>query len=612
MAGRKRNAVQKAPEVDPNVVAPNALVASAVRLSGVGAAVPRHMIRTGKESHGTGWYAAAWGFYDEIGEFHFAVNWLGNMISRAQLYVGKKRRNGPGYERAPDSEQEILDQLIEGTGGQAEMLHRMGLLMAVPGDSYLLGWNDGPNEMWKVASPGEVTCTSAGKGTDRQPRYNWRLYNEIDLGTDVAAVRIWRPHPNDARYADSPTRATLPILSEISLLTQHVAAQATSRLAGAGMLVLPQEMDFPADKEGKKSLATLLTALTEAMTTPIQNRADPSSLVPLLVTAPGELLEKIQHITFWSGLDEHSVELRTEAIRRLALGLDMPPEVLTGVGDVNHWQAWAIDESAVKVHATPPLELIVSSLTVGHLQPNLADRGVRDTSDYAVLADTSQMRTRPNRSKEALELYDRGRITSEALLREVGFDPEDAMGDNEFKRWLLVKIASGSTTPEQVVAAARQLGVELPTITLERVDAETQEARPTPSLREHPQQGPPEDDQPELLVAVAESISLRALERAGNRIKNRFRGRVPENVGACELHVWAQPAPDAVATLLEDAWSTVPALCDGRGINAVAMADCARDYVTALLTEHRPHDRARLAEHVARYQLRAPALAVAR
>lgn len=610
MAGRKRNAIERTPEVDPNVIVPNALVASAVRLSGVGAAVPRHMIRTGKETHGTGWYSKAWGFYDEIGEFHFATNWLGNMISRAHLYVGRKRRNGPGYERAPDSEQEILAQFVEGAGGEAELLHRLGLLMAVPGDSYVLGWHDGPNEMWKIASPGEVSCTAAGRADNGQPLYDWRLYNgEIDLGTDVAAVRIWRPHPNDARFADSPTRAALPILSEISLLTQHVAAQATSRLAGAGMLILPQEMDFPADKEGKKSLATLLTALTEAMTTPIADRADPSSLVPLLVTAPGELLEKIQHITFWSGLDEHSVELRTEAIRRLALAMDMPPEVLTGVGDVNHWQAWAIDESAVKVHAAPPLELIVSSLTVGHLQPNLQDRGVAAVGEYAVLADTSQMRTRPNRSKEALELYDRGRITAEALLREVGFDPEDAMGEVEFKRWLLIKIASGSTTPEQVAQAARQLGVELPAIVLERAD-ETQEARPSPSLREHPEQGPPEGE-PELLVAVAESISLRALERAGNRIKNKFRGRVPDSVGACELHVWARPAPDAVAALLEDAWATVPALCDGRGINSVAMAECARDYVTALLTEHQPHDRDRLAEHVARYQLRAPALAVA-
>ena len=53
-------------------------------------------------------------------------------------------------------------------------------------------------------------------------------------------------------------------------------------------------------------------------------------------------------MTFWTQLDEHAIELRSEAIRRLGLGMDMPPEVLQGSADSNHWAAWQADEAAIK------------------------------------------------------------------------------------------------------------------------------------------------------------------------------------------------------------------------------------------------------------------------
>jgi hypothetical protein len=40
--------------------------------------------------------------------------------------------------------------------------------------------------------------------------------------------------------------------------------------------------------------------------------------------------------------------LRREAVERLAIGLDMPPEVLLGLGDSNHWSAWQVDEQTWK------------------------------------------------------------------------------------------------------------------------------------------------------------------------------------------------------------------------------------------------------------------------
>jgi hypothetical protein len=41
-----------------------------------------------------------------------------------------------------------------------------------------------------------------------------------------------------------------------------------------------------------------------------------------------------------------------ECIERIAIGLDMPPEILIGLQDANHWTAWQIDEQTWKATAS--------------------------------------------------------------------------------------------------------------------------------------------------------------------------------------------------------------------------------------------------------------------
>ena len=102
------------------------------------------------------------------------------------------------------------------------------------------------------------------------------------------------------------------------------------------------------------------------------------------------------------------------------------------------------------MHIEPMLDVIVNALTVGYLRP--ADR--RHLA--VVVYDSTALRLRPDRSKEAFELYDRGLISADALRRENGFDADDTPTSDQFKRWLLIKVASGSATPEQVQAALRR------------------------------------------------------------------------------------------------------------------------------------------------------------
>lgn len=533
-----------------------AVVASARRLAGPG----KH--EDGKPRNDSGWQDRAWKWYDIIGEFRFACSWVGNVLSRATLEVHK------GGEKVTSGDAaDALASLFGGTEGQKEMFRQLGVQFTVAGEGYIVGEDGGENvgDRWMVVAASEVTKTGD----------TWKVSKkEID---NPLVIRLWRPHPRVNNAPDSPARAVLPVLSEIDGLTKHVAAQIDSRLAGAGILLLPDNISFATtsatttDENGESTTQNLaldpfLEELMQTMMTAIKNREDAAALVPILLQANGEHLDKVRHLTFSTPLDEQAIELRKEAIHRLALGMDMPPEVLTGTGDVNHWGAWQIEDASIKSHTEPLLQIITSSLTEGFLWPLLEDSmDVEEAHEYHFVANTAMMRLRPDRSKEAIELYDRAVLSQESLLIENGFQPSDAMDKDGVGEFFKRKVASGMTTPELVAAALATLGVALPIDTIQvREHPDVQQ----PSLERHPDMGPPDRDARKHRrseeAAVAEVVVFRALERAGNRIKSKYRDSISmgaENVPPHTLHRFtAAMTQEQVDDVLMDAWSCLASL----------------------------------------------------
>lgn len=580
--------------------APNSLVAAATRLTSTPA------VRKSAKSQAA-WAAESWNFYDTVGEFRYAADWKGSMISKARLYVADEN----GDEVTDGVAFEIFNALYGGPDRQPEMLKAFGIHLTVAGDCYLVGTTVKGQDYWQVVAAQSLTGRGGVYSVNGK---------RLESDTDPFLMRLWQPHPLNFGDANAPARAVLPILSEIDGLTRHVASQIDSRLLGAGILLLPSEMTFPAapvtesDEDGGGETSPqpvgkageFLRTLGEVMSQAISDPASASARVPITVTAPGEQIGNAQLLKFWTDLDEHSIELRQEAIRRLALGLDMPPEVLTGVADANHWTAWAVDESAIKVHAEPVLELISSSLTEGYLQPVLAEEtSEEEAARFTVQADTSGIRLRPNRSEEAIELYDRGELSGDALLRETGFDPGDAMQPEERVQWFIRKVASGSTTPELVAQALQLLGAPLRA----EIEAEPTEARPTPSLEDHPSNDPPEE--PEdlaasaastsdqiYLLATSEQMVYRALERAGNRLKTKLNGSKPPGVCAADLYLYVPCSTSSADDLLTDAWSNIPRFCGNLGVAPDKLATALDTYCRVLLTEQREHDRALLEKYL--------------
>lgn len=540
-------------------------------------AMPRRQRRAEKKSRksGVSWQATAWQWYDTIGEYRFAVAWVGNLLSKAKLVVARN----DGKEVTDPLVAEALAGLFGGAEGQKEMLRQLGEHFTVAGEAYLIGEDGGGtrDDNWFVAASTSVSNNGLG----------WKI-GERALNAPLV-IRLWRPHPTDYDSSNSPSRAVLPILSEINGLTQHVSAQIDSRLAGAGMLLLPQEISFGSTQTVTEdgaaqdySIDTFLAELVAGMETAVEDRSSPEALAPFVLQAPGEFLDKIKHLTFWSELDKQAIELRAEAIRRLALGMDMPPEALTGTGEMNHWGSWQMEEAAIKQHTEPLLQIITSSLTDGYLRPLLAELGVADAAEYIFTADTTAMRLRPNRSKEAVELYDRAELNAAALLRENGFDASDAMDEAERKVWLTKKVASGSTTPELVAEALRALGVNV--TAPEPTAAEPTEGRPTPSLLEHPRRAEP-DTLDDAAAAAAEVLVFRALERAGNRLKSKFSLK-PEGVPAHELYMHAaELSPADIDDIMQDAWSTLPHF----GLEGYTVA--LDSYARSVIRQREPYSR---------------------
>lgn len=577
---------RRRPAAEP-VIPSTALVASATRYAGK---APRIFWQR------QNWQAEAYRHYGICGEARFAASFFGHAVSRAKLGVAdvsesspEKLDSGPAYD--------ALSSLFNGDDGQTQMLNALGLHLTIAGEAYLVGRHVENMDVWEIVSVMEMMVT----GDKWKINYGGEK-GTVELTESDVVIRIWTPSPSKRMEPDSPFKSLLPILGEIEWLTRHVFAQVSSRLAGAGILLMPQGMTFPPAPHNPGGQATettdeasaFMATLADAMLTPIEEPGSPSALVPIVVTAPDDSIDKPRLLTFWSELDSAAMELRNEAIRRFALGMDLPPEQVMGMSSnggtgggtsngVSHWGAWQIEEATIKMHIEPMLDVIVNALTVGYLWPLLPDG-----TTAAVVYDSSLLRLRPDRSQEAFELYDRGLISSETLLRENGFDEDDRMDPEEFRTWLLVKIASGSSTPEQVGAALVALGVDLGLV-YDDPNAETVQNGPPPSLEDHPSNDLPNAA---ALLAASEGLVFRALERAGNRLRQS--AAKPPGVPSYETHCYVR-ANGSGPSLLADAWSCAPQVLDGIADPAkvVVVLD---GYCTSLLAEQAPHSRDRLAE----------------
>jgi hypothetical protein len=446
------------------------------------------------------WQDEAWGYWQELGEVYYGVRWLSEMLSRIRL-VAAEAPDDPGDEpvlyEGGGTPVDLLERFAGGMGGQAEILRRLTVQLSVPGEGWLVGE---PNtsggslgDRWTVRSADEIRQARrrpdrtgintpvaelprrggsalsrlAGNGRDygievvdetTPPggQQRWRV-----LDGDALVVRIWNPHDRRYREADSPVRHALSTARRLQLANRYIQAQFLSRLASAGLIVLSDDIDFPVREEFEGMPDGVMRELIAVAQEAIQNPGSAASIIPILMQLPPDVIDKIKFIDFTTAFDAKILEKREAAVRELASIMDVPAEILTGMGEVNHWSAWQLEEGGIKVHIAPRMEMICHAFTDGWYRPMLKAAG-EDPSKFLVWYDPSEIVVRPDKSEKALVLYDRGEVGGDALRRESGLDEGDKPEGDDLKEWALKQLVLGKGGEALVPVAYKELtGEEL-------------------------------------------------------------------------------------------------------------------------------------------------------
>lgn len=446
----------------------NALLASAQRLSQK--VVSRIGARRGKDGKAATWTEDAWEMYGLVGELRFGANAIASRVSQARLFVAELPDDAEFGEPKPlestDPLARSLDSFAPTPSVRAQLLHRAAVNLFIPGEGWLVGvpqalldpQADPESPAAPLPSPDEAIMPGGTDPLDGDPfDLTWRFLSsaEVSIDTDGAVtlawedapngkvkaesvddlllLRVWRPHPRVHSEADSPTRSNLPVLRELVGLTMHVSAQVDSRLAGSGVLFVRQSIKAAAEKSDQPGgeAVTFEDVIVDAMIEPLSDRSAASAVAPLVVGVPdaeGPVSDAVHYQEFTAPLDSQAKDLRDEALRRLALGLDMPPELLLGAGDMNHWGAWLMNEDTVKSHVEPVVALLCDALTTDFLWPLLEAQGMdpERARRYVVWYSVEHLIARPNKVPESLDLFDRDLISGDAVRDAAGFSDDDA------------------------------------------------------------------------------------------------------------------------------------------------------------------------------------------
>ncbi|MBE4788405.1 phage portal family protein [Streptomyces caniscabiei] len=529
------------PKPLPTQPEPNALTAAAAPVTS-----PRtELLRTPDT-----WQNEAWQYYSELGEFRYAADWEANMLSRIRFYAAKLEPGTDEPVRAKaGTAVDLMTAFAGGVAGQAQIMAGLGTQLAVPGEGYLIVENRDGVEQWSVRSIDEVRAARGHYEVidESSPRTgtNWRPL----AAESMAPIRVWRPNKRYHHIADSPARAARSTMRELELVNRHIQAQYLSRLASAGVVVFPDEVTFPVREEFADAPDPFMEEWIENGRTAISEPGTASGVLPMPIRVPGEYVEKIRHIDFTLKIDDKIIEKRDSAIKRLASQLNVPPEVLLGMGDLNHWNAWAVDETSLKVNVAPDAELIAHALTTSYLQPRLKASRVEDFANWVVWYDMSELTLRPDRSDNAIKLYDRMEINGTALRRETGFDESDKPSDEELKEQALKVIIK--TLPSGGPSAVSELtgkNVDITTVAPAPTDGTPAlEPEPTPTAEDR---SPPDEDAARDAAATARSARLIQQSQAMHAVRWSA-GRDPEllHPALCSQHAYSCPFTHAAMKL---------------------------------------------------------------
>ncbi len=474
-----------------------------------------------RKSTDLSWQAEVSEMYASIGELRYVANSVANAGALATLYVSRRNPEDGTWDRVEDGDDPGVQALAKLTGdspvGQTELLRRHGLHLFLFGESWLVGHpkvddDRPPIDTENPPDPADG-LTPYGDAVDADGSLDldamqWGAYSPLEVKEDAGglrvagvlhpiakctAIRVWRPHPALTSEADSPCRSILPVLRLIVGLTRRVGAELDSRFGGRGLLVVPKSLTVlgaqPPEEDGVAD--SIVDWILEAITTAIKDPESAAAVCPIVIEVPDEIAAQdlIKHITFDSSFDERTQGLTDLMIRRMALGLDAPPERLLGMGDSTHWNAWIVGADEVKLNISPWLAVIRDAWTRKYLRPVLRELAEVDVDplDYSIDADLSELTVQPDRADDALRYKEALLISDDAAREAGGFAPDDAPVDDpraEALRRALDMVTQAPSLAETIGIAVLVDQIEAVLRRTDAVEADTDPAAETVDTQE--------------------------------------------------------------------------------------------------------------------------------
>lgn len=415
------------------------------------------------------WQNELWGFYHTLEGFRYAMLWHSQTMSRVRLTAAIALPGGDEPEPITEGPAaEAMKQFFGGASGQSQYMRSMDIQLNVPGEGWVFAYPDeeDPGQLcWHVKATAEVNTIGGKAMVDGRMKTVQLWQIEVDEGVwktlpfETIAFKQWFPDAEKSWRPDSPARASLNVMRVLRMLHNRVIAMSVSRLASNGLLLYPQEVTFLPKPGFENELDPFTAEWLDIAGKVIDNPGSALAALPMPIKVPQQYIKDFTHMDFANTYDEKLTGLIDLYYDKLSIGMNMPKEVVTGMGDTSHWNSWQLDEQGITVHISPGAELMTQGVTKGYLHPWLraANEPTRtDKGEIIAWYDTSELVIPPDRSAAAEDALGAGGITMAAYRREKGFSEADAPKGKEALREVIL-LHMAMTDPTNGPAALEEL-----------------------------------------------------------------------------------------------------------------------------------------------------------
>lgn len=371
------------------------------------------------KTHPVGWQTRAYDLWPQVGELHFPSSFVAKQFMRIRWDIYLNDADEP---LDPADSDRLIDEATGGIG-EDEASRRLALNMQIAGEAWYIQLSDDTFTVMAVTDPDLAKTVADARAAGR------------------VVLRIYTPDPLHPDNADASMRAALDAAEELLVLSQLSRAQSRSRIAQAGVLIYPSELD------GDGAGTVFKQSLARAGETAIKDPSHPAALLPVVVGVPSQYQEGFRHVTLDRAYDEHVEAKMDRATIRVAMALDIPPSLLLGTQNESHWHAWLSAEETYTAHFQP------LAAQIAELYASVIERLYEwPSGSVRVEPDASVLTSHPSTLRDRLDAYQLGIIGPGPVLEALELSEEDAPTDAELERIIQLR------TPLRRAAVAENPG----------------------------------------------------------------------------------------------------------------------------------------------------------